>query len=145
MEDMSLEQPLTTPAENDFVELVFSAPGHPLEDSLIELNELKAGWLNGIGEAIAPHAISIARDVSLLVEKTKKFALPTVFPMPDGGIQLQWLEKDNSIVYHIEISKYGQLFVTGLKLEPQEDFEQEFKDFNEAVEYLVKGKEQLNP
>ena len=53
-------------------------------DRLMELAQLKEGWLDGRGREINPHLIAEVREI-LLSE-------PRVYPMEDGGIEVVWGE-----------------------------------------------------
>ena len=60
------------------------------EKSLEELSRLEDGWYDGEGYSISGDAIENAKNImECLQGYYKQTNLPTVFPTPQGGIQLQ--------------------------------------------------------
>ncbi|MGY1748827.1 hypothetical protein [Modestobacter sp. SYSU DS0511] len=87
-----------------FVEL-FEVDGGHYSRRLIELATLSSGWLEGVdgdaGELVAFTALEAARD--LLRELTRAgIPLPGIFPLEDGGVQLEWASPEQ--VTSVEVS-----------------------------------------
>ena len=57
---------------------------------IVELSNLRAGWLHGdLGQTIATSALVSANSILELIASAE-IAPPGVFPMEDGGIQIEW-------------------------------------------------------
>lgn len=69
---------------------VFDVPGN-LEwgQRLLELADLQDGWVEE-GEAISTPSLELVRDV-LQTEKLWPSGVPSIFPTPAGGVQLEWI------------------------------------------------------
>lgn len=55
---------------------------------LAELSMLQDGWLDGLGKAPTPIAITAAR--SILQSTVVYVSRPGIFPTPEGGVQLEY-------------------------------------------------------
>ncbi|MET8100693.1 hypothetical protein ABZV29_30225 [Streptomyces sp. NPDC005236] len=58
-------------------------------DRLVELHDLEAGWLDGVGQQVSR---KVLREVeSLLLEfLDEQVQRPYIYPTEDGGVQLEW-------------------------------------------------------
>jgi hypothetical protein len=77
-------------------------------DRLINLPE---GWDGGHAKPVLPTTAILAMQVLGLVTDDLTPA-PHVFPLPDGGVQLEWLINGNGL--EIEISPNGELGALGI-------------------------------
>lgn len=57
-------------------------------DRIAELSRLEAGWLDGEGEAISPHALLAMRR--LLDDLGEQLPKPRIYPTADGGVRAEW-------------------------------------------------------
>lgn len=68
----------------------FISDEHPLKDRLIHLSSLRAGWFDGGGTAIDLTALEMSRDASDFLLAEHVTDLVFAYPMPHGGVQLEW-------------------------------------------------------
>jgi len=61
-------------------------------DRINELCALKAGWLDGHGEAVELDPEYVAKVVKAIVEMHAGPAPVGIYPTPEGYIQLEWIE-----------------------------------------------------
>lgn len=74
------------------------------EKPLKELSSLEDGWYNGEGYSISKDAIENTRKImGCLQNHYKQNNLPTIFPTPQGGVQLQYSPKEGSL--------YGEVLI----------------------------------
>jgi hypothetical protein len=78
---------------------VFSRDDDQWTEPLTALAALNPGWLEGEGSRIEIPPIEMARDI-LRELSGDWMPLPALFPMPDGGVQLEWLTQSR----HIELA-----------------------------------------
>jgi len=71
-----------------------------LKDRIDELCALKAGWLNGHGEAVELEPEYVMRIVKAMVDMTQSQI--GIFPTPDGCLQLEWFENGTARTLVIE-------------------------------------------
>ena len=64
-----------------------------------ELSKLRQGWLDGDGEQIS---FEMSHLVVSEVEKHFRDCLPHVFPMPSGGLSLEWFKGNDEVCALIE-------------------------------------------
>ena len=81
----------------------FAVADLPSADRLMDLAYLEEGWLNGGGGAISFAALDFARDVLTGVGAAGLQA-PKVFPMEDGGVQLEWIDAARGLTVSVDIS-----------------------------------------
>jgi hypothetical protein len=60
-----------------------------IDRRLGELEELRRGWLDGEGEALAPDATRRAREI-LSELASADVPRPRLYPTPEGGVQAEW-------------------------------------------------------
>ncbi len=84
----------------------FLADGHPLRQRLLLLAGLKAGWLDGGGEVVDMTALEMVRDFSQALIDAQEPSRMVAFPMPDGGVELEWRQgtRDCSLEVHSDLS-----------------------------------------
>lgn len=87
---------------------LFALPDTPWAPRLLELAHLRDGWLDGGGRAPSYISLDAARDL-LLRLSTRGLPMPGVFPMEDGGIQLEWASSD--AVVSIDVSPDFELSI----------------------------------
>lgn len=79
------------------------------EKRLEELSQLEDGWYDGEGYSISADAIENAKNImECLQEYYKQTNLPTVFPEPQGGIQLQCSLEEGSLYGEVLIEPQGR-------------------------------------
>lgn len=80
-----------------------------LQVRLEELRQYEPGWHDGEGEKITEAALTVAFNVMqyLLLAHAfgQKEERPSIYPVPDGGIQIEWelTERSN----HLQITPVG--------------------------------------
>lgn len=76
---------------------------------LQEISRLKDGWYNGEGYSIPWDAIENAKNImECLQNYYKQTNLPTVFPTPQGGVQLQSSHEEGSLYGEVLIEPQGR-------------------------------------
>lgn len=81
----------------------FEVDGQPWSRRFVELATLEEGWNEGVGGArVEFPALDAARDILAAVQQAGR-ELPGVFPMEDGGVQLEWASPDR--VTSVEIDR----------------------------------------
>lgn len=65
--------------------MIANARDHRLD----ELAALPDGWLDGFGRRIEPPMVDQARQL-LAALSARQIADPSIYPTPNGGIQLEW-------------------------------------------------------
>lgn len=79
------------------------------ENRLKELSKLEDGWYNGEGYSISKDAIENAKNImECLQDYYKQTNLPTIFPTPQGGIQLQSSLEEGSLYGEVLIEPQGR-------------------------------------
>jgi hypothetical protein len=81
----SAAAPLVTPVSNLEQRLV-----ERLEHRMKELEALKPGWYDGEGEAPSKEALDWLQGILLEMMEQHSLPYPTLFPMPEGGIEADW-------------------------------------------------------
>jgi hypothetical protein len=89
----------------------FVVPEIPEAERLVQLAALPPGWLDGGGASIAFGALDFARDLLGAIRERRR-AAPQLFPMEDGGVQLQWLLDRRTRVVSVEITSELELFLS---------------------------------
>lgn len=111
----------------------FLDSGSPWTPRLLELLRLQSGWFDGEGESVGMPAIEYAREV---LRRTSEHSLPipTIFPTPAGGVQLELL----SGTRHLELAISPDLTVEGYFLDSSsgEDDEVEITSLDEAAAFI---------
>lgn len=107
--------------------------GSPWTPRLLELLRLRSGWFDGEGESIGMPAIEYAREVLRRVSE-HSLPLPTIFPTPAGGVQLELL----SGTRHLELMISPDLSIEGYILDSAsgEDDEVEISSPDEAAAFM---------
>lgn len=97
---------------------VFESADRPWSRRLVELAALQPGWLDGAGAAVSVPALELAQ---VLLKQLSEAALvtPKVYPMPDGGVQLEWQVPRR--VTSVEVSPDLAIEVYSVDVETQED------------------------
>lgn len=90
---------------------LFAAADAPWASRLLHLAHLRDGWLDGHGRAPSYIALDAARDLLLRLQARPISELPGIFPMEDGGVQLEWASERK--VTSIEVSPDFDLTVFG--------------------------------
>jgi len=92
-----------------------------IDTQFAELAQLKDGWLNGEGSAYEPDQLNILATC-FNQNLSPDLPLPRIYPMPDGGIQAEWMfgRWDTSI--EIELPSLCAEYST-LHLDTQQDDE----------------------
>jgi hypothetical protein len=96
---------------------LYSVPDAGWGTRLLQLAHLRDGWLDGAGRAPSFIALDAARDLLLRLDASNIQDLPGIFPMEDGGVQLEWASGER--VVSIEVSPDFDLAVFGFR--PGED------------------------
>lgn len=79
------------------------------EKQLQEISRLKDGWYNGEGYSISWDAIENAKNImECLEDYYKQDNLPTIFPTPQGGVQLQSSHEEGSLYGEVLIEPQGR-------------------------------------
>ena len=79
------------------------------EKHLEELSRLEDGWYDGEGRSISADAIENAKNImECLQNHYKQENLPTIFPTPQGGIQLQSSLEEGSLYGEVLIDPQGR-------------------------------------
>lgn len=91
---------------------LFAAPDAAWAPRLLRLAHMRDGWLDGDGHAPSYIALDAARDVLMRLEE-RGLALPGVFPMEDGGVQLEWASGEG--VISLEVSPDFDLSIFGYR------------------------------
>ncbi len=103
-----------TPRLNVDVDPSDSANLHILKAMAVQLGsiiELREGWDGGRARPISPVSAIVALYLAALLVDDM-LLLPQTFPLPDGGIQLEWLIDGNGL--EIEISPSGEVSTLGV-------------------------------
>jgi hypothetical protein len=105
--------------------------GKAQEARLEELSMLRVGWLNGEGEAISEMAVEHARQLlSALEPDGDNFR---IYPMPDGGIQLE----NNVPTYNLSVEvRSGDYSIHVLKISTNEVEEFGTTNVHEVVSFI---------
>jgi len=115
---------------------VFELPEFPWSSRLLELAALSAGWLDGNGKGVAFVALDFARDV--LREVTDRgISVPGIFPMPDGGVQLEW--QNDPIVTSVEVTPDLDVFLYRLDVNSGNEDNLTSTDVNVAADFIAGG------
>lgn len=109
--------------------------GKPYSRRFIELASLAAGWGDdGVsGEMISFSALDAARDF-LDSKLVREVGLPGIFPMEDGGVQLEWATSER--VSSVEITPDLDFELFDLKVAGREATHHVTKDFKAARRLL---------
>lgn len=70
-------------------------------ERLTSIGELEAGWLDGSGKKISATALDATRKYIDSLSAAGA-PLPSMFPMENGGVQIEWASGNH--VYSVEIS-----------------------------------------
>jgi hypothetical protein len=85
-----------------------------VEQRFLELDKIKDGWLDGEGKK--PFNLPWVKSIVLQIEDLD----PSVFPTPEGNIQLEWYIEDNSISLEINaVTKTAEYIHTDLTSMPR--------------------------
>jgi hypothetical protein len=113
---------------------VFELPEAPWSTRLLEIAGLAEGWLDGEGSEISFASLDLARDfIREFVDRD--ISVPGVFPMPDGGVQLEW-QLTGSVV-SVEISPDLALMLYRLDVEADSEEERLNADLTSAIDFVV--------
>lgn len=74
----------------DITELSLQDDGPDLASRFDELAELKDGWFDGLGVGIETSFLENVRGLMREIVYEHNCYLPRVYPMPEGGIQVEW-------------------------------------------------------
>jgi|GEM_PF-686595 hypothetical protein len=72
---------------------IFISMGEPWHKRLVELLALSSGWFEDTGEPVPAEIVDLA-DKALMQLNEGGYELPAIFPMPAGGIQLQYIDSE---------------------------------------------------
>jgi hypothetical protein len=109
----------------------------PWSDRLLQLAALETGWLDDEdGAEIEFGALRTADAVLRLIDAQQRHR-PGIFPMPNGGVQLEW--STGSKVVSIEIEPSGQIDVLSFDSETDVQTENHAKDIESAVDIAMRG------
>lgn len=91
-----------------------TAPTYPTVDEAIEarfreLSELEEGWDHESARPIDPHAVAVARQ---LVARSSWLPQAQVFPLPTGGIQVEWTAGGLELEIEIEPGARSAVFLS---------------------------------
>lgn len=113
---------------------LFEVDGQPWSGRFIELATLDEGWQDGLtGDRIQFSSLDASRDL-LKAFHDEGRALPGIFPMEDGGVQLEWASP--SFVTSVEISPDLDFSLYHLVVEGRQSESLDTQDFSEAVDFL---------
>jgi hypothetical protein len=95
---------------------------------LDELKKLKDGWLDGAGRAPSHEGLDWLARV-LKDRYSKSLPLPYAYPVPDGGIQLEWSIKRLEISLEVDLeSRTGDWHSLDLNTHEEEQSELNLSD-----------------
>ncbi|MHC1561805.1 hypothetical protein ACR9E3_22830 [Actinomycetospora sp. C-140] len=112
---------------------LFASDNEPWADRLLSLLAAEAGWLDGKGERIELAAIEAARSIMQLANVTDS-TRPGIFPMADGGVQLEWQAQRRSISIEVRPTVTFECYF--LDLDSKEDRELLTPDIRAAAAFV---------
>ena len=132
------ENDVTLEVEDVWGVEVFELSDSPWSTRLLELAQLKAGWLDGNGCPVSFAALDFARDLLReLTERSSSVPLPGIFPMPDGGVQLEWQDPTKNLVYSAEVSPELQITLYRLNTKTDEEEEDLTASLRKTIDFLM--------
>lgn len=110
----------------------------PWSDRLLHLASLKTGWLDNNSEGIEIAFDSLrAADRFLRIIRDRGGSLPGIFPMPNGGVQLEW-SIDRKVI-SIEIAPSGAVRADIYSADDDRQDELDAASIDEAAEFALNG------
>lgn len=104
-------------------------------DRIQELLKLKSGWLDGDGE---PISFDISHLAAFEIDKHLHDCPPHVFPMPSGGLSLEWFKGNDEVVATIEPDFKGTFVSNVESYEADWTMEQEWVRLARNVKNFLK-------
>lgn len=115
---------------------LFEVDGQPWSRRFVELATLGEGWNEGVGGArIEFPALDAARDILAAVQQAGR-ELPGVFPMEDGGVQLEWASPDR--VSSVEIGRDLTFSLFDLVVDGRRVESVDTSVLSEAVDFVLR-------
>jgi hypothetical protein len=115
---------------------LFEVDGEPWSRRFVELATLGEGWNEGVGGSrIEFPALDAARDILSALQRSGR-DLPGVFPMEDGGVQLEWASADRVTSVEIDRELHFSLFdliVDGRRVESLDT-----GSISEAIDFVLR-------
>jgi hypothetical protein len=111
---------------------LFEVDGMSSSARLIELAALEPGWNEGHGMPVEFAALDAARDILLQLHQDS-LAMPSVFPLEDGGVQLEWASPE--LVSSIEISPDVNFSLFRLVVGTRQSESQDTDQMPEAIDF----------
>lgn len=93
-------------------------------DKLSTISRLPQGWDDMRAKEITYVVLSTALRIVSFLATHPSFTPPQIFPLPDGGMQIEWHIDNNDL--EIEIDPIGNLYVLGNNSEGKITFDQVF-------------------
>lgn len=115
---------------------LFEVDGEPWSRRFVELATLAEGWNEGVGGArIQFPALDAARDILVALRRAGR-NIPGVFPLEDGGVQLEWASADR--VSSVEIDREPNFSLFDLIVEGRQIDSLETMRISDAIEFLLR-------
>lgn len=125
---------LTPTGEMDFIEDVFQvseAIPADLASQIAEIEALEDAWFDGEGVKIAKNVLDRVEQLVQVISMSKKPKV-SIFPRPDGGVQLEWAEDD----FELDVMPDGTEIGFAFAEERDDDGERAFPS-STSPEYVV--------
>jgi hypothetical protein len=106
-------------------------------DKLQRLVELPEGWDSHRGRPVTILAASVLAGVldSLVMDDV---ATPQIAPLPDGGVQVEWLVSGDSV--EIDVSPEGAIVILATYSDGQSEVEAEFYHYAPDVDAIERSR-----
>lgn len=98
------------------------------------LKNIKRGWCDGHGLPYCPYFVESVRNIV----NTKKMPFPILHPMPDGGIELEWVGNNWSINLYYYHNRIGLFHAEQIEGEDYIMKQIDFRDFSQYNEFVNK-------
>lgn len=126
-----------------FAELTSLEPiADTLENRIAELQGLKAGWLDGHGEALDARATTWLEDVRRASLLGSFPLLPSLFPTPEGGARAEWQIEKWSVSAEFEPAS-GTAYFHALNLDTDDELEDHVAGIKALVDAVAIVEERL--
>jgi hypothetical protein len=80
-----------------------------METQLNELLRLDAGWDGGAADPVSMEAV---KSIVAVIGQISSDSVPFVFPLPDGGLQIEWHAGHESVEIEVDSEGTAHLLVT---------------------------------
>ena len=108
--------------------------GAPWSRRIVELATYESGWLGDqAGQSISFLALDAAKAILSGVQN-EKLKSPGIFPLEDGGVQLEWSSPQQ--VTNIEIDQDGAMELFSLHMADHRKIENETTSVSDAIQFV---------